>query len=553
MEEQQQPHQANADSSVSPPPTPAQPSALNRRSLLQIAATSVLGVGLARPALAAETPPTLPAQGVALEPGYSPNQPIHRKVSNIDDYLFRLPNGDVIGDHILLCPQKMGGGTHALDLKTGTVMASIWYWNYGDYCPISHHIQAFPSSNPYEGFEFINSCQGGMDALIFGIPTPMTEPAEGFNMYKVKYDGNMMVLEDNVAASTGLGLGVHTTIKPDDAQSYWITDGQKDIAAWFDRGSSQVKVALKYDWVPNVPELSQAWRQGGTLKVRRIYPDATTGLFDYQGTKGLKIDWEMVPSGELLVEEGQIPGQDVLGLCGADGTIWHPSGRWAATLIRLCGGLVVLDAQKNMEPVTFCSFNSQTPDHYPVTKTDKDTWEIKLDQVGSPGHESGFSPDGKYFCFMNNGRENALGVFDSSDPDPKKWKKFAEIRDPLWYGRYPEPFHMVFTPDAKKLYLVILYPAPAKSGVMVIDTETWKIRKEIQNIAPDVESITITPDGRYVVGITGGFQRYRSMVYFIDTRTDELVGFMPSPGGHHDLSLVPRSVDELRWSRSCML
>ncbi len=526
---------------------------VSRRDVLKAVAAGTLGIGVAAPALADTNKPSVSPQGVTLEPGFSPSIPIERNVTNIDDYVFKLPNGQSIGDYILVCPQKMGGGTHAIDLKTGTVLASIWYWNYGDYSPISHHIQAFPSAEPYEEFEFINSCQGGKNSLIFGIPTPVTDPPEGFNMYKVRFDGNQMVLEENMAATTGLGLGVHTTIKPDDAQSYFITDGQKDIAAWFDRASTKVKAALKYDWVPNVPELSQAWRKGGTLKIQKIYPDPTTGKFDYQGTKGIKIDWEMVPSGELLVEEGKIPGSNVLGLCGADGTIWHPSGKWAATLIRLCGGLVVLDAQKNMEPVTFCSFNSKTPDHYPVTKTGKDSWEVKIDKVISPGHESGFSPDGQYFCFMNNGRENALGVFDSSDADPKKWNKIAEIRDPLWAGRYPQPFHMVFTPDAKKLYLVILYPAPAKSGVMVIDAETWKIRKEIQNIAPDVESITITPDGRYVIGVTGGFQRYRSLVYFIDTKTDELAGFMPSPGGHHDLTLVPRTLDELRWSRSCML
>ena len=40
------------------------------------------------------------------------------------------------------------------------------------------------------------------------------------------------------------------------------------------------------------------------MTIRKMYPDPRTGLFDYRGTKGNKIDWEMVPMGELFVEEG---------------------------------------------------------------------------------------------------------------------------------------------------------------------------------------------------------------------------------------------------------
>ena len=65
-----------------------------------------------------------------------------------------------------------------------------------------------------------------------------------------------------------------------------------------------------------------AWRNGGTLKISKIYPDPATGKYDYLGTKGQKIEWEMVPMGELFVEEGTLPGDDPLHLSGADGTIW---------------------------------------------------------------------------------------------------------------------------------------------------------------------------------------------------------------------------------------
>ena len=85
--------------------------------------------------------------------------------------------------------------------------------------------------------------------------------------------------------------------------------------------------------------------KGGTLAISKIYPDPTTGKFDYEGTKGQKIEWEMVPMGEYLVEENQIPGESPHTLSGADGTIWHPSGRWAATVVRLCGGICIIAYQ----------------------------------------------------------------------------------------------------------------------------------------------------------------------------------------------------------------
>ena len=54
-----------------------------------------------------------------------------------------------------------------------------------------------------------------------------------------------------------------------------------------------------------------AWQNGGVLKISKIYPDPATGKYDYLGTKGQKIEWEMVPMGELFVEEGTLPGDDV--------------------------------------------------------------------------------------------------------------------------------------------------------------------------------------------------------------------------------------------------
>jgi thiocyanate desulfurase len=463
--------------------------------------------------------------------------------------------GQSLGNWIALLPTKMGGGTYAIDLNSNRVLGSIWYWNYGDYCPISHHLCAFPSADPYHGFEFVNSTQGGQNSLIYGMPTQVTaeDVPPGTNIYRVRYDGTQMQLMENVSESTGLGLGVHVTINPKDAQSYFVTDGQKDIAACFDRTTSKVKAALRFDWTPNVPELRDAWIKGGTLTIKKIYPDPRTGKYDYQGTKGNKIDWEMVPMGELFVEEGSLPGDDPLSLTGADGTIWHPEGRWAATVVRLCGGIAILDPEKNFDPVAFLQFNKDSQDQYPVQQVDKDTWKVVFDKIHSPGHEIGFSPDGKFLVMMNNLRENNCSIFGCADPDPRNWRKVAHVEDPLWRGKYPNPFHMVFSMDSSKLYLSILHPSPAFSGIMVVDTKTWSIIKEIQGIGPDLQTPAITYDGKYVLTPFSGFQRQQTGVAVIDTSTDTLVGILPSNGGHHDCVIIPTKLEHMKHTRSCTL
>ena len=235
--------------------------------------------------------------------------------------------------------------------------------------------------------------------------------------------------------------------------------------------------------------LADGWQKGGVLKISRIYPDPATGKYDYLGTKGQKIEWEMVPMGELFVEEGTLPGDDP---STPSAVPTAPSGIRPAVGPRpwsgCAAGIAILDAEKNFEPVAFLQFNKDSPDQYPVTKIDDDHWEVTFDKVFSPGHEIGFSPDGRFLCMMNNLRENNCWVFDSSDPDPRNWKKIAHVEDPLWRGKYPNPFHMVFSMDSSKLYLSVLHPSPAASGIMVVDTKTWTIKKEIQGIGPDLQT-----------------------------------------------------------------
>ena len=134
---------------------------MSRRQSLQLGALSMLGLlttGGAKAADAASSSATgngattgdghklVPDQGVRVterpKDYITPKGlKVEREIVNISDLKFNL-NGYDLGNRILVMPQKMGGGVNLLDLGTGRALASLWYWNYGDYNPISHHIQA---------------------------------------------------------------------------------------------------------------------------------------------------------------------------------------------------------------------------------------------------------------------------------------------------------------------------------------------------------------------------------------------------------------------------
>ena len=112
---------------------------------------------------------------------------------------------------------------------------------------------------------------------------------------------------------------------------------------------------------------------------------------------------------------------------------------------------------------------------------------------------------------------------------------------------------MVFSLDSSKLYLSILHPSPAFSGIMVVDTRTWTIIKEIQGIGPDLQTPALTYDGKYVLTPFSGFQRQSSGIAVIDTSTDTLIGILPSNGGHHDCVIIPTKLEHMKHTRSCTL
>ena len=167
---------------------PAQPTLVNRRNILKVVAgTAVAGEAAAVGYSWVNAGPAsnAPAGGVVAAPQRAP---IVRQMTDSKADV----GGRSLGRWILLLPTKLGGGTYAIDLHSNRVLASIWYWTYGDYNPISHHLCAFPSADPYRTFEFVNSTQGGKNCLIYGIPTRMEAPEPGFNIYRVRYDGAQM-------------------------------------------------------------------------------------------------------------------------------------------------------------------------------------------------------------------------------------------------------------------------------------------------------------------------------------------------------------------------
>ena len=114
------------------------------------------------------------------------------------------------------------------------------------------------------------------------------------------------------------------------------------------------------------------------------------------------------------------------------------------------------------------------PSQYPVVQVDPDTWKVTMEEVVSPAHEAGFPPTGERYCMMDNLRQHSMVVFDTSDADPRRWQKIAFVEDQKWRDTSANPFHFVFSTDNKKVYFTLLRPAPANSGVVVVDAQRWR-------------------------------------------------------------------------------
>ncbi len=525
---------------------------VTRRDMLTAGAAAVAGFGVDRILMSVPTDKGTEA---------ATNTVLNTKILKFDkpDDSFRS-----LGKYIYLTPEKLGGGTHAVDLESGKTLAWISYWNYGDSCPISHHLAAYPSPDPYKGFEFVNSTQGGDNVMIYGLPTDIKKHGlldkwgQGNHIYRVKFDGQSMNKIEDVAETTGMGLGVHITIFPD-AQGFAGADGQKDVAAFFDRAEgdkTKVLKAFQADWFGKIPNLNleDNWAKGGTLHIKTLEPAIETGKFDLEGIKGNKLNWEMVPMAENYVYTGKLPGDNVRMLTGLDAVVHHPDNKYSALILRMLSAAVIVD-RTTWEPVA-CLHNPEgSPDNLPIKKisTNPDTWEVKFDDVKCVGHEAGFSPDGKHFTMMNNIKQNNMAVFDTSSPNPKDWKRITFVKDKSWKGNYPCPFHLSFSMDGSKMFVSVLHPKPANSDCVVVDTGTWKIIKTFRDIGPDCQTMSVTYDGKYVFQIFSGFQRLSSGAFIFTQDTLKPMGYLPNFGGHHDCVVVPTKVEQLKNSRCTTL
>jgi len=455
------------------------------------------------------------------------------------------------GKYIHLVPGKYGGGVAAYDMSTGHCLAfmnmSIWA---GNKTPIVHHLAAFASPDPYKEFEWVVDSQGGKNLYIYGVTTPVKDPAEGFNIWRCNYDGSKMNLLEDVAETTGIGLGVHVTVAPDN-ERFSVADGQKDIFAVFKRGRgtqpSSVEAAIRFDWEYNNSELARVWVDGGKLTIKKMKPP-----YDLKGTKGTKIDWELVPGGELFAEQGKVPGPHLKNLCALDSLCWDPKNKnYAIAALRLIGCGVVFDT-RTWEPKAICvGSNKHAAQGFqvPIHKVGDGEWTATFKSVPTPAHQAGFNPTGDRFILMNNARENIMAVFDSSNQkDPASWRRIAGVGDPSWRGAYPNPFHMAFTPDGKKMYVTLWWPSPSMNSIAVVDTRSWKITKVI-DIGPDTHTIAVTGDGKWLFGVYSGYQKTKCGTYVVRVKDDKFYGYLPSPYGHHDSVIVPRTVAELAISR----
>jgi hypothetical protein len=257
----------------------------------------------------------------------------------------------------------------------------------------------------------------------------------------------------------------------------------------------------------------------------------------------------MVPMGEYLAYTGQLPGDAVRNLTGADNTVHHPGNRFSLVTLRMFAVGIVID-RTTMEPVACISSPEGTPkENEPVKKVADGIWEVELDKIITSGHECGFSPDGHWFTMTNNTRQNSMGVFDCSDSDPRKWKRVTHVKDPGWVRETPSPFHIAFSIDGSKMFVSELHPKPAKSSVLVIDTSTWKTIKRFDNVGVDCQTMAPSYDGKYVLQIFSGFQRLEGGTFVFRQDTLEPVGYMPNFGGHHDCVIIPRNNQELIHSR----
>lgn len=453
---------------------------------------------------------------------------IHTPTNERQHSLFKDFTGNVI-----LLPGKYSGSVSALDLSVPETLAWFNFGLAGIDMPIPHHIAAMPSADPYKSFDFYQTMQPPAAPYV-NENSPEWRNRGDFKMFKMRYDGsgkqNRIEIVSDISAETGMALGVHVSIGvgPNANKYVAFADGQKDMVliTSIDDKPKIIK-AFRVDYDPVARQIN----------ISHVFPDASTGKFDYQGRKGMKTSHEAMLGEELMPADPTAVFVDAF--------TWHPSLPLGAILVRRHGCCAIVNTE-TWEVLDLLSTAKGAPDRFPLARQQGHTWTFSVPSVLTPLHEAGFVPSGQYFLACNNVLQNNIAVYRSEDPDPRKWKKETFVEG---FGDKYLPLHMGNVPDSRWAFFTIWARKPHNGFICKVDTKTWKVVAK-WDTGPDPHTCDCTVDGQFITTVYSGHQAGQSGLVVIHADSDEIVARLPNPGGMHDHVVVPESWEGLKSSRS---
>lgn len=435
--------------------------------------------------------------------------------------------------NVILMPGKYSGSVSALDLSVPETLAWYNFGLAGIDMPIPHHIAALPSADPYKGFDFYQTMQPPAAPYV-NENSPEWRNRGDFKMFKMRYDGsgqqNKISVVSEIGEATGMSLGVHVSIGvgPNANKYVAFADGQKDMVLITDLGDNpKIVKAFRVDYDPIARQVN----------ISHVFPDQTTGKFDYVGRKGMKTSHEAMLGEELMPADPTAVFVDAF--------TWHPELALGAILIRRHGCCAIVNTE-TWEVLAMLSTGKGAPDNFPLVKQQGYTWTFSVPSVLTPLHEAGFITSGEYFLACNNVLQNNIAVYRSTDPDPRKWKKETFVEG---FGNKFLPLHMGNVPDSRWVFFTIWARKPNNGFICKVDPKTWKIVAK-WDTGPDPHTCDCTIDGKYITTVYSGHQAGQSGLVIIDADSDEIVARLPNPGGMHDHVVVPESWEGLKSSRS---
>lgn len=453
---------------------------------------------------------------------------VHDATAERQHSLFKEFKGNVI-----LLPGKYSGAVSALDLSVPETLAWFNYGLLGIDMPIPHHIAALPSADPYKGFDFYQTMQPPAAPYV-NENSPEWRDRGRFGMWKMRYDGsgaqNKISMVADFGAITGMDLGVHVSIGvgPNANKYVAFADGQKDMVLITDISDNpKIVKAFRVDYDPVARQIN----------ISHIFPDQSTGKFDFANRKGMKTSHEAMLGEELMPADPTAVFVDAF--------TWHPELPLGAILVRRHGCCAIVNTE-TWEVEALLSTAKGAPDNFPLVKQQGYTWTFSVPSVLTPLHEAGFIPSGEYFLACNNVLQNNIAVYRSTDPNPMKWKKEAFVEG---FGNKYLPLHMGNVPDSRWAFFTIWARKPHNGFICKVDPKTWKVVAK-WDTGPDPHTCDCTVDGQYITTVYSGHQAGQSGLVVIHADSNEIVARLPSPGGMHDHVVVPESWEGLKSSRS---